>query len=213
MGGDGEFILSLTLFKMIEAMRIKEIDAMIKSLENELQGVKSTPTTPQKQTPQTPNPTPIINQGELLYAKLIEKIYDRNYGLGEIFEKNITYASFEHNTLTWDSVAKDEDKKILISQWGLIKTFVQDIFGIDTTIKSNTKNTPLSKETPTHEPQTSIEEESGSMIEEIEMKNSCLSPEHTSANEIEPSQILEEPMIRETIKLFEPSKVRVRRKV
>jgi len=274
MGGDGEFILSLTLFKMMEAMRIKDIDAMIKSLENELQGVAITPQPIQEETPKIeiattepstqenpvetsqkltppqerpkveeaqkvvpPPPKPIIDQGALLFKKLIEKIFDRNYGLGEIFEKNIHYASFENNILTWDSMAEAEDKKVLISQWGLIKTFVQDIFGIDTTIKSNakSKNKPMQKEAIQEEPppppiadstplpqemihqannQACIpDEESGSMIEDIEMKNSCLSPDNTSANEIEPSQILQEPMIKETIKLFEPSKIRVRKKV
>jgi DNA polymerase-3 subunit gamma/tau len=40
MGTDGEFVLSLTLFKMMEALQIKEIDAMIRSLEKELSGVE-----------------------------------------------------------------------------------------------------------------------------------------------------------------------------
>lgn len=40
LGADGEFVLSLTLFKMMEALQIKEIDAMIKSLEKELSGIK-----------------------------------------------------------------------------------------------------------------------------------------------------------------------------
>lgn len=268
MGGDGEFILSLTLFKMMEAMKIKDIDTMIKSLENELQGVTITPTpqpsqeatpkleavpthespkqesTPQESTPiqevaqkeqpkealpsqeptPTPPPKPTLDQGALLFKKLIEKIYDRNYGLGEIFEKNISYASFENGILTWDSSATNGDKKVLISQWSLIKTFVQEIFGIETTIKSNTKpqveqkkNEPPQQpieHSPTPPPQCAPDEEAGgSMIEDIEMKSSCLSPEHNSSNEIEPSQILNEPMIKETIKLFEPSKVRVRKKV
>ena len=40
MGADGEFVLSLTLFKMMESLQIKEIDEMIRSLENELSGVE-----------------------------------------------------------------------------------------------------------------------------------------------------------------------------
>jgi len=39
LGADGEFVLSLTLFKMMEALQIKDIDAMIKTLEKELSGV------------------------------------------------------------------------------------------------------------------------------------------------------------------------------
>ncbi len=40
LGSDGEFVLSLTLFKMMEALEIREIDAMIKGLQKELQGVE-----------------------------------------------------------------------------------------------------------------------------------------------------------------------------
>jgi len=239
MGGDGEFILSLTLFKMMEAMKIKDIDSMIKSLEAQLQGVSITsasvpsepkePSTPsqasEQEEPAAPTPPkPVVDQGALLFKKLIEKIYDRNYELGEVFEQNITYNSFENDTLTWDSSAEGEDKKLLISQWGLIKTFVQEIFGIQTTIKSNSKPKPPSKPTPPPQSEPTPQEEmppppspqedsTGSMIEDIEMKSSCVSPEHNSSNEIEPSQILNAPMIQESIKLFEPSKVRVRKKV
>ncbi|MBN2825023.1 MAG: DNA polymerase III subunit gamma/tau [Campylobacterales bacterium] len=227
MGADGEFILSLTLFKMMEAMRIKDIDTMIKSLENELQGVRVAKPTQEavvEAKEETPipksQPTPPIDQGAILFKKLIEKIYDRNYGLGEVFENNIEYATYEHETLTWNSMASDEDKKLLISQWGLIKTFVQEIFGIQTTIKSNTKPKPPKDSEPQAQPPqeepplpSPSDEETGSMIEDIEMKSSCISPEHNSSNEIEPSQILQEPMVKESIKLFEPSKVRVRKKV
>lgn len=40
MGTDGEFVLSLTLFKMMEALQITDIDSMIHSLEQELSGVE-----------------------------------------------------------------------------------------------------------------------------------------------------------------------------
>jgi len=46
MGSDGEFVLSLTLFKMMEALQIKEIDSMIRSLEKELLGVEVKETLP-----------------------------------------------------------------------------------------------------------------------------------------------------------------------
>jgi len=215
MGGDGEFILSLTLFKMMEAMKIKTIDSLIKSLENELIGSSSQTNmsqTPQQEVQVKPQPVP-MDTGALHFKKLIEKIYDRNYTLGEIFEKNIEYVSYDNTTLTWNSSAHDEDKKVLISQWGLIKTFVQEIFGINTVIKSNPKEKPIP--TPPQEEQNASqnEESTGSMIEAIEMQSSCLSPEHNSSNEIEPSQILQETMVKETIKLFEPTKVRVRTKV
>jgi len=40
LGSDGEFVLSLSLFKMMEALEIKDIDMMIRGLERELKGVE-----------------------------------------------------------------------------------------------------------------------------------------------------------------------------
>ena len=42
MGADGDFVLSLTLFKMMESLQIKEIDGMIRTLEKELSGIEVT---------------------------------------------------------------------------------------------------------------------------------------------------------------------------
>jgi len=59
-------------------------------------------------------------------------------------------------------------------------------------------------------------ENSASMIEDIEMKSSCIAPEAgntEAAKEKEPSNILEEPMIKEVLNLFNPKKVRIQKKV
>ena len=40
LGSDGEFVLSLSLFKMMEALDIKDIDTMIRGLEQELKGIE-----------------------------------------------------------------------------------------------------------------------------------------------------------------------------
>ena len=56
--------------------------------------------------------------------------------------------------------------------------------------------------------------DSGSMIEDIEMKSSCIAPEAgetEAAKEKDPSTLLEEPMIKEAIALFDPKKVRIKR--
>jgi DNA polymerase-3 subunit gamma/tau len=66
-----------------------------------------------------------------------------------------------------------------------------------------------SQETPAHE-----DADSASMIEDIEMKSSCIAPEAgdtEAAKEKDPSTLLEEPMIKEAIALFDPSKVRIKR--
>lgn len=48
MGSDGDFVLSLTLFKMMEALQVKDIDVMIKRLEKELSGIEVPETVPLK---------------------------------------------------------------------------------------------------------------------------------------------------------------------
>ncbi len=55
MGTDGEFVLSLSLFKMMEALQIKEIDVMIRTLEKELSGVEVEKTLAPMQEMATPN--------------------------------------------------------------------------------------------------------------------------------------------------------------
>jgi len=233
IGGDEEFILSLTLFKMMEALDIKDIDMMIKSLENELKGVvipkdikpstthqpndmksiepidiESTipqdsrneeevtqsnsidiPTTTVVQSDETPNYAK-------LFEELIKKIYDRDYELGSVFEKNISFAKFESDTLSWESIANSDDKEILRRYWSIIKMFVQEIFGIDTKIVNIPKeiSQPPSSSTP---------------IESIDEANISIEV----AKEKEPTSILEEPMIGEMIKLFDPKRVTVKRKV
>ena len=65
------------------------------------------------------------------------------------------------------------------------------------------------EEIPAHQ-----DADSASMIEDIEMKSSCIAPEAgetEAAKEKDPSTLLEEPMIKEAIALFDPKKVRIKR--
>jgi len=303
LGSDGEFVLTLSLFKMVEALEIKDIDMMIRSLEKELQGVEVTEimvtspdqdknipneiititedeiiaTIPKKAKPsvqdpeasiqkeqkehkevkeeipevsveierkevtepaaaepvQTPNTTNTSNSGSDLFAKLIEKIYDRNFDLGECFKRNIEFESFEENKLTWGSCADGADKKSLITHWGVINMFVKEIFGFETKIVNVAKkkvvtNPSISSQNETNlnnqaaissvaEPSSEAshnDADSASMLEDIEMKSSCIAPEAgetEAAKEKDPSTLLNEPMIKEAIALFDPKKVRIKR--
>ncbi len=246
LGSDGEFVLALTLFKMLESLNIKEIDTMIEALEQELKGVEVTHPTPQvtpphrqrsphqstplKTTEPTPKPTPqpdtpppatstqtssqpTPNPYLKQFTKLIEKIYDRNYELGSCFESNITFESFEEGRLTWVSTAQEKEKKQLITHWGIINMFVKEIFGIETKITNIAKPTQ-----PTPQPQTPPpahqDADSGSMIEDIEMKSSCIAPEAgevEAAKEKDPAMLLEEPMVKEAIALFDPKRVKIQK--
>ncbi len=72
--------------------------------------------------------TPITND---LYEKLTKKVYDRDYDLGECFERNFIFSSYEGNKLSIVSKALGDDRKLLYKYFGLIKTFAQDVFGSD----------------------------------------------------------------------------------
>ena len=303
LGSDGEFVLMLTLFKMMEALQIKEIDTMIQALEKEMQGVQitmpaapsevsevvtiteadlapsgdhgrvETPVTPSvaeeekeavpevkeeilKQKPEEPTiaeepsedlrvqetqiSTPIQEKATVSapdpdkkrFDTLIQKIFDRDFELGMCFETNIEFESFKEGTLTWSSTAQGEEKKQLITHWGVINMFVKELFGFDTKILNIAKeqaSDPI-KETKKKSDETIAsslekridpspkEEEcnaSASMIEDIEMKSSCIAPQAgdtEAAKEKDPSLLLEEPMIKAAIELFDPKKVRIKRK-
>ncbi len=314
LGSDGEFVLTLSLFKMMEALEIKDIDMMIRSLEKELQGVEiteimvTTPdqdnkapnevititeeeivatlpkvniprsegslqeevdiqqdqpqnletietqeehsekTEPQKdQKPETPLNTEHSTLNTNKFNELISKIYDRSFDLGECFKHNIEFESFENHKLTWGSTAEGEEKKQLVTHWGVINMFVKEIFGFETKIVNiakkkvinnavapedasiNTKNILHSKESDTPQPNnenlisesTTVnpphnDADSTSMIEDVEMKSSCIAPdagETEAAKEKDPSTLLEEPMIKEAIALFNPKKVRIKKNV
>ena len=308
LGSEGEFVLSLTLFKMMEALSVREVDEMIQLLQKELSGVEkrilekevqipeietktvesapkeslqesttekvSQPSASEPETvaTKTEEPTKIeesakaeepistkntadattaqthaasapesadqvsaeiptavsgtIDTGGLKFNTLVKKVYDRDYDLGRCFESNISYESFKDQALTWHSTAADEDKKMLINHWGIIKMFVQEVFGFETKIV----NIPTESKKKTHLPigsqQTSKEAEDTNApvpptprvatIQEAEMKSSCIAPEAgdtEAAKEKDPSELLNEPMVKEMIALFDPKKVRIRRNV
>ena len=301
LGSEGEFVLSLTLFKMIEALSAKEIDDMIRILQKELSGAEikapekeveipeietgaHTPSVeessaktviqsppPQQETTarsetetpmgkereEVPSPAPEkettqdsaftqevlqsdpkptteqIDTGALKFKSLIKKIYDRDYDLGQCFESNISYESFQNNALTWHSTAADSDKKMLINHWSIIKMFVQDLFGFETKIvniptepkkkvvsaSTGSATVALGSTGDTHMTTESAQYTVAEPVEATddaipEMKSSCIAPDAgdtEAAKEKDPSELLNEPMVKEMIELFDPKKVRIRR--
>ncbi len=224
IGSSEDFVLSLTLFKMIEAVNLLDIDDMIAKLQSELTSningnkSKSIDTIQEKKEPKLDklssedkrvNIEQNSDNGELKFKTLIEKIYDRNYDLGKTFEECVKFISFENNILVWESSANDAQKTILREGWGVIKLFVQEIFGIDTTIKPIQKkkskndvsiddNVKKSNSAPIQEPQS----------------NSCIMPEPTSeaSRDKDPKILLKEPLVEELIKYFEPKRVVIKPK-
>jgi DNA polymerase-3 subunit gamma/tau len=235
INADGSFVIGLVFFKMLEALRVKEIDQMIESLEKEIQrpaGVEiKAPESVQAPIAQTPSkePTkePVKEPQEIkeptsaavengMFKKLQDTIMDRNAELGRCFNDHVEFISFSQNTLIWESCADEECKKHLRNGYGVIKQFVREIFGFETKIKAQPctktekKNSKIIKE---DEPPA----QSGSMTEDVETGGGgscvgeCASDE--SSKEIDGENILEEPFIKKAAELFEATKITIQSKV
>lgn len=172
------------------------------------------------------------DEADDMYIKLTQRVYDRDYELGELFEKNFIFSGFEKNTLYIISYAKDEERKLLYKHFGLIKTFAQDIFGKDVELDFKKEEATIlsapsfeSKET-NNNIQTDINEAAqessngnddvGSMIEDIEMSAGCVadltqsSVIETSQKEFEINDVLNSKMLDKAKELFDIRKITVK---
>lgn len=171
---DGAFVLLLCAMKMQEALKVKDIESMIEELEGELFGQDSTRTPATEMTnpqniAQTPSPqaaqshtsaptthTPAKEpvNAQIRFNNLITKIKDRNMRLGEVFEQNVSFVSFENHLLRWQSKAQGADKELLREHAKIIKALVADVFGTQTQIEQVAKNAnpapPTESTPPTH---------------------------------------------------------------
>ena len=287
INADGGFVLSMIFFKMLEALKVKEIDQIIESLERQISSgapmptgvtVIPTPATPapvtaptpsvpkeelptavqaqetpeqefKKEQPQampepvvaTPEPVqqvgPVITDAKerALFAQLIAKVEDRSIDLGRCFKEQISFVSYENNTLTWESCADDECKKQLTHGYSVVKQFVREIFGFETKIKAQkcSKERPqpveqspvveTGQEAIQQQPTNSAQQEQkaspqvSSMTEESEVgTGSCVtncSESDQSTKEFDGQAILEEPMILKATELFEATKITIQNKV
>jgi len=211
LGSDEEFVLSLTLFKMIEAVSIKDIDSMIEEFEskitaqNSLQPLKTQQTPEPRETPAAAHLQKEVKQEEKTdFEKLIAKIYDRDYELGKCFEQNIEFVSFENGTLTWSSSAQGECKEQLKQYYMQIKTLVDEVFECDVKIAL----APEKSESPVQQNATQEPYGSSSCVEE----NAGLQ-ETDSSKELSPKEIVNEPMVKKAAQLFQVEKIKIQSKV
>jgi len=230
IGGESEFILTLTLFKMVEALNVLEIDDAIKQLEKEL--CTTTPSKPKESAKSLESAKevaisstkeakvePLEEKKEDKFSYLVQKIYDRNYELGEVFEKNVTFLTFKDNVLFLSSTANDEDRVILRNGWSIIKLFIQEIFGLETKIKVEQKKNLTPKDLPNETPtSTHLQEETkneNKIQEQMPQKSSCIMPESKEAASVDkdPEALLNEPMVKEFIEKFNPKRVVVKSKI
>ncbi len=89
------------------------------------------------ETPQTP----MLSVKDRIFHNLFKQVqtlvYERNYELGAVFEKNIRFIDFDSQTktLTWESLAADKDKELLRERFKIVKGIVDGVFGKGENIK------------------------------------------------------------------------------
>ncbi|WQY71906.1 DNA polymerase III subunit gamma/tau [Helicobacter pylori] len=105
------------------------------------------------ETPQTP----MLSAKDRIFHNLFKQVqtlvYERNYELGAVFEKNIRFIDFDSQTktLTWESLATDKDKELLRERFKIVKSIVDGVFGKGENIKIALKNHSENKSTPLEE--------------------------------------------------------------
>ena len=199
ISGDDEFVLTLTLLKLIEATKIKSIDELIEEFESEeLPQSRAAATAAKSLEPPKPKQSKDMKKSpQQLFRNLTDRLYEKNYQLGECFEKYVDFVSFEDGVLTWQSDPQGECKERLRRSYPTIKHLIQEIFGIDTKIK---KIPP--KESPRCD----------STIEEAEFGSSCVSAQMgLKAKEFD--DILKAPLVQKAKELFGAKKIKVIPKV
>ncbi|GAA8382315.1 DNA polymerase III subunit gamma/tau [Helicobacter pylori] len=90
--------------------------------------------------------TPMLSAKDRIFHNLFKQVqtlvYERNYELGAVFEKNIRFIDFDSQTktLTWESLAADKDKELLRERFKIVKSIVDGVFGKGESIKIALKN-------------------------------------------------------------------------
>ncbi|WP_443101812.1 DNA polymerase III subunit gamma/tau [Campylobacter sp. CN_NE3] len=157
VSADNGFTLSMMIFMMMEAVNLRSIDELIEvsktinspsnqsvadgNLSKNLTSVPSPNS--QNQAKNLSNSSANLQNSALnsqgnqtpSYELFLEKIYDRDYDLGERFKKCVEFIKFEDDTLHLLSNAKDNDKIALRNASKAIMAVVRKVFGNAATIK------------------------------------------------------------------------------
>lgn len=185
-GFDNSFVLILMSLKLVESLKASAIDDEIKELEEEL---KKAPRETQSVPVRTATVAPAQPKELLPFDKLKQKIYDRNRALGEAFDRSVEFVGFEDDKLSWISCADDDDKAKLSKDYPIIRTLVQEIFGIQTKIVPIPCNRQVEEKKPDQQ--------------EKEPPKSDQTPVTKKDG------VLEIPFVQKAIEVFEPSKISI----
>ncbi|GAA7616108.1 DNA polymerase III subunit gamma/tau [Helicobacter pylori] len=176
-GANASFVLLLLKMKFKEALKLKALDDAILELEQSKESVlkpinqnanapKQEPKSAEKieqaeriegtekrESAKTPQ-TPMLSAKDRIFHNLFKQVqtlvYERNYELGAVFEKNIRFIDFDSQTktLTWESLATNKDKELLRERFKIVKGIVDGVFGKGENIKIALKNPLENKSTP-----------------------------------------------------------------
>lgn len=141
---------------------------------------------------------------DVLFKKVVEKVYDRDYDLGECFEKNFIFNGLENNKLQILSYAQGEDRKFLYKYFALIRGFIQDIYGEEVQLDFIKKE--LSKQ----------KDEKKKSKENIDINSGCVANMHSSTNptlsqrELDLDEIINSKMLDKAKELFDIKKITVK---
>ncbi|MFP6283607.1 DNA polymerase III subunit gamma/tau [Helicobacter pylori] len=161
-GANASFVLLLLKMKFKEALKLKALDDAILELEQtpfnqnpsisynapkqEFKGtekieraerIEGTERIASAETQQTP----MLSAKDRIFHNLFKQVqtlvYEHNYELGAVFEKNIRFIDFDSQTktLTWESLATDKDKELLRERFKIVKGIVDGVFGKGENIK------------------------------------------------------------------------------
>ncbi|WRD25023.1 DNA polymerase III subunit gamma/tau [Helicobacter pylori] len=160
-GANASFVLLLLKMKFKEALKLKALDDAILELEQtpfnqspsisynapkqEPKSAEKREKPEKKENAETPQ-TPMLSAKDRIFHNLFKQVqtlvYERNYELGAVFEKNIRFIDFDSQTktLTWESLATNKDKELLRERFKIVKSIVDSVFGKGESIKIALKN-------------------------------------------------------------------------
>ncbi|WRA02449.1 DNA polymerase III subunit gamma/tau [Helicobacter pylori] len=230
-GANASFVLLLLKMKFKEALKLKALDDAILELEqtpfNQSPSIsynapKQEPKSAEKiekpekrestekiENAETPQ-TPMLSAKDRIFHNLFKQVqtlvYERNYELGAVFEKNIRFIDFDSQTktLTWESLATDKDKELLRERFKIVKGIVDGVFGKGENIKIALKNQnksalevvkelkfPYSKPKPTTE--TTAETKENDTKEAVEKETKEKEVQENDTKEVQETQPKEAP--------------------
>ncbi|RVY67279.1 DNA polymerase III subunit gamma/tau [Helicobacter pylori] len=168
-GANASFVLLLLKMKFKEALKLKALDDAIVELEQtpfnqspsisynapkqEPKSIERIEGTEKRENAEAPQ-TPMLSAKDRIFHNLFKQVqtlvYERNYELGAVFEKNIRFIDFDSQTktLTWESLATDKDKELLRERFKIVKGIVDSVFGKGENIKIALKNHLENKSAP-----------------------------------------------------------------